>query len=173
MSIIGKIFLTFMKIGAFSFGGGLAMLPLIEKEIVYRNNWVTPDQFVDIIAISQMTPGPIAINTSTFCGYKVGGLLGALAGSVGVAIVSFCLITILAKHIIKRKDNPSMKAVFKGIRPAVVGLILSAAISVGKTALVDVKSIIICLIIFFMLVRLKIHPILGIIGAAIMGIILY
>ncbi|WP_053955965.1 chromate transporter [Inediibacterium massiliense] len=173
MEVILKIFFTFMKIGAFSFGGGLAMLPFIEKEIVYHHHWITSEEFVDIIAIAQMTPGPIAINSSTFVGYKVDGIIGAMVGSIGIVIPSFILIMILAKYFSNMKDNKSTKAVFKGIRPAVLGLILSAAISVGKTSLVDIKSICIAMIVLFSLKRVNIHPILAIVLAGIMGAILY
>ncbi|QEK12889.1 chromate transporter [Crassaminicella thermophila] len=173
MKVILNIFITFMKIGAFSFGGGLAMLPFIEKEMVYNHHWITSNEFVDIIAIAQMTPGPIAINSSTFVGYKAAGVKGALAGSIGVVITSFVLITILAKYFMKIKDARATKAVFKGIRPAVLGLILSAAISIGKTALIDFNSIIIAVIVFFSLKRLRFHPILGIVLAGVLGVVLY
>jgi chromate transporter len=173
MKTIVEIFFTFMKIGAFSFGGGLAMLPLIEKEIVHNHHWISAQEFVDIIAIAQMTPGPIAINSSTFVGYKVNALGGALAGSIGVIIISFTLITLLAKYFLKMKDTKATQAVFKGIRPAVLGLILSAAISVGKTAFVDIKSIIIAILVFVGLTKLKMHPILGIALAGVMGMFFY
>ncbi|WP_242972989.1 chromate transporter [Anaeromicrobium sediminis] len=168
-----NIFLTFVKIGAFSFGGGLAMLTFIQKEIVYKNAWLTEEQFVDIVAIAQMTPGPIAINSATFCGYKIAGVWGALAGSVGVTIVSFTIITFSAKFIIKNKDKPSMKAIFLGLRPAVLGLIISAAITVGKTAIVDVKGVLIFFLILFLVLKVKIHPIMGIVLSAGMGLLLY
>lgn len=173
MKTIIEIFVTFVKIGAFSFGGGLAMLPLIEKEIVHNHHWITSKEFVDIIAIAQMTPGPIAVNSSTFVGYKVSSFWGALAGSIGVVITSFLLITILAKYFIKIKDNRATKAVFRGIRPAVLGLILSAGVSVGKTSLIDFKSIGIAIVVFFCLIKLKLHPILGIVLAGAMGILLF
>lgn len=173
MKTILDIFLSFIKIGAFSFGGGLAMLPFIEKEMVHNHHWISSKEFVDIIAIAQMTPGPIAINSSTFVGYKAAGVKGALAGSIGVVLTSFILITMLAKYFIKIKDDKATKAVFKGIRPAVLGLIFSAAISVGRTALVDLKSMIIASAILFGLLKLRMHPILGIVLASVMGVVLY
>ncbi len=173
MEAIIKLFLTFMKIGAFSFGGGLAMLPLIEQEIVDVHHWVTPYEFVDIVAISEMTPGPISINTSTFVGYRTAGVFGAAAASIGVVIVSFVLVIILARRFIQIKDKPATKFVFQGIRPATLGLIMSAAISIGKTSFLDWKSILIAGMIFFLLFKLKMHPILGIVLAAAFGILLY
>ncbi len=173
MEIIIKLFLTFVKIGAFSFGGGLAMLPFIEKEIVQHHHWISSEEFVDIVAIAQMTPGPIAVNASTFVGYKIASFKGALVGSIGVVIVSFLLMTILAKNFIKIKDNQEIKAIFRGIRPAVLGLILSSAISIGKTAFIDWKSVLLGIGMFYMLVKFQIHPIFIIITAGIIGIVLY
>ncbi len=173
MSYILDIFFAFMKIGAFAFGGGLAVLPLIEKEIVHNNGWITTKELVDIIAIVEMTPGPIAVNSSTYVGYKVGGFLGAIAGSVGIVIISFALMTLLAKYLWKVKDTNQMKAIFNGIRPAILGLILSAVITVGKTAIVDIKSIIIAILIFIGLFRFKLHPIMAIVIAGVLGVIIY
>lgn len=170
---IFKIFITFLKIGAFSFGGGLAMLTFIQKEIVHKHHWLTDKQFVDVVALAQMTPGPIAINSATFCGYKIGGVYGALAGSIGVTLVSFILITFLAKNILKYKDKPALKAIFIGLRPAVLALMISAALIIGKTALIDIKGVGIFIIIFGLIHKVKIHPITGIIISAIMGVLLY
>ena len=105
MSILIKIFLSFLKIGAFSFGGGYAMLPLIEREIVNNHNWITFKEFIDIIGISQMTPGPIAINSATFVGFKVSGILGSIAATLGVISFSFILVSI-ANHYILNLKNP-------------------------------------------------------------------
>ncbi len=173
MNAIFEIFITFMKVGGFSFGGGLAMLPLIEKEVVINHQWLTAKEFVDIIAIAEMTPGPIAINTSTFVGYKVAGYWGALAGSIGVTIVSFILVILVARYFLRIKDAKETKAIFEGIRPAVLGMILSAGVSVGRTAFVDYKSVFIALLVLFSINKLKLHPILSILGAGVLGILLY
>ena len=173
MTIIISIFVTFMKIGAFGFGGGLAMLPLIEQEIVHNKGWITLKELVDIIAIVEMTPGPIAVNSATFVGYKVGGFPGALAGSIGIVIISFTLMTLLAKYFMKMKDMNQMKAIFRGIRPTIIGLIVSAVISVGRTALTDFKGIVIAIIIFIALVKFKLNPILGIGLSGVLGLVLY
>lgn len=172
-NLVGKIFLTFLKIGAFTFGGGYAMLPFIQKEIIDINKWLTTGEFIDIIAIAEMTPGPIAVNSSTFVGYKIAGFWGSVAGTVGVILVSVMLSSIIAKYFFKFKDNRILKALFRGIRPAVIVLIGSAVISVGKVALVDVKSIIICFGIFAALLKFKLNPIIGIITSGILGVILF
>ncbi len=172
--IIKDIFLSFLKIGAFSFGGGYAMLPLIEEEIIHNHHWIDPREFVDIIAISQMTPGPIAINSATFVGYKVYRVLGSAAGTIGVVLVSFILILLVARFILKFKESsPIIEGIFSGIRPAVIGLIASAAISIGRTSIVDLKSIFIALGVLLLLAKTKLHPIMAIVIAGIAGVVLY
>lgn len=129
-----SLFWAFFKVGAFSFGGGYAMIPLIKKEIIDIHHWLSVDQFLDIIAISQMTPGPIAINAATFVGYKVGGFWGSAAATIGVTSPSFLIIIILALLIIRYRHLPWLDAFFKGVRPAVIALIVQAAYSVGKSS---------------------------------------
>ena len=173
MSILIKIYLSFFKIGAFSFGGGYAMLPLIEREIVSTNNWITFKEFVDIIGISQMTPGPIAINSATFVGYKVSGVLGAISATLGVVSFSFILVSIANHYILKFKESYIMKAALSGMRPALIGLIISVFLSLGRESYKDIKSIIIGIIILGILLTNKLHPILVIIISGILGIVFY
>ncbi len=122
--ILIKLFWEFFKIGAFTFGGGYAMIPLIEKEIVNKYHWLTMEQFTDLIAIAEMTPGPIAINSATFVGYKVARFLGAVAGTLGVVLPSFLIIWAIASVFFGFQDNRIVQAAFKGLRPAVLGLII-------------------------------------------------
>jgi len=173
MKLLIDIFFTFLKIGAFSFGGGYAMIPFIEKEIVRNHQWLTYKEFVDIIAIAEMTPGPIAVNTSTFTGYKIATIFGSIAGTAGVVLVSFLLMTILSQSLNKVRDTDTVKNIFNGIRPAVMGLILSAAFSVSRTTIVDLKSFFIFLLVLISIVKVKIHPILTILLAGIAGYIIY
>ncbi|WP_432408214.1 chromate transporter [Wukongibacter sp. M2B1] len=173
MQLILDIFISFLKIGGFSFGGGYAMIPFIEKEIVNSHGWISSKKFVDIIAIAEITPGPIAINSSTFVGYKIAKFSGATAGTVGVILVSFILLVIMGKYLNRFKDSKALKNIFAGIRPAVLGLIISASISVGRTALIDFKSVTIAGIILFSIMKLKIHPILCVAMAGLMGYIVY
>ena len=128
-----KLFLTFMKIGAFTFGGGYAMIPLIQKEAVERRQWITDSDVLDVIAIAESTPGPIAINAATFVGYRVGGLLGALCATLGVVLPSFVIILIIAHCFEAFKNSRIVQGCMRGLRPAVVALIGSAVVSVGKT----------------------------------------
>jgi len=173
MSDLIKIFLSFLKIGAFSFGGGYAMLPVIQKEIVESNKWITSKQFIDIIGISQMTPGPIAINSATFVGFKVSGILGSIAATLGVVSFSFLLVSIANHYILKFKESYVMNAAMAGMRPAMIGLIISVFLSLGRESYKDVKSVVIGVIILGLLLSNKLHPIFVIVISAILGVIFY
>lgn len=149
------------------------MLPLIEREIVKNHNWINYREFTDIIGISQMTPGPIAINSATFVGYKVGGILGSTAASIGVVTISFILVSIATHYIMKFKESKAIKAAFMGMRPALIALILSAFLSLAKTSYIDIKSVIIGILTLVMLLSKKIHPIMVIVVSGVLGVILY
>ena len=147
MEILIRLYLAFLKIGTFSFGGGYAMLPFIQREIVEKNNWISMSQFTDIIGISQMTPGPVAINSATFVGYKVSGVLGSVIATLGVITTSFILVPIINKLLNKFKESKVIKGALLGMRPVLIALIIYAFIDLAKEAYIDVKSIIITLII--------------------------
>lgn len=180
-----ELFLTFLKIGAFTFGGGYAMIPLIQSEVVSRN-WMTDADLVNFIAVSESTPGPFAINISTYVGMEAGGLLGAFCATFGVVLPSFIIIILVAKCFAAFSENRFVKGVLSGLRPAVVGLISAAVISVGETVFSAVSlssptafftspavlSFIVFLTAAFLLFRFKWHPIaiIGLSGG--MGILL-
>ena len=168
-----SLFWAFFKVGAFSFGGGYAMIPLIKKEIIDIHHWLSMDQFLDIIAISQMTPGPIAINAATFVGYKIGGFWGSVAATIGVTAPSFLIIIILALLIIRYRHLPWLDAFFKGVRPAVIALIVQAAYSVGKSSFTGIKDMLVAAVVFVGLYLLKINPLIIILMAAILGTVIY
>lgn len=173
MEILIKLYFVFLKIGTFSFGGGYAMLPFMQREIVENNYWISMSQFSDIIGISQMTPGPVAINSATFVGYKVGGVSGSIVATLGVITTSFILVTIINKILDKFKESITVKAMLAGMRPILIALIIYAFIDLAKESYVDLKSIIITIIIGIILVSKKVHPILVIVIAAILGLIFY
>lgn len=173
MELLIRLFIAFLKIGTFSFGGGYAMLPFIQKEIVESNTWISMSEFTDIIGISQMTPGPVAINSATFVGYKVGGIVGSIIATLGVITTSFILITIINKLLSKFKELKVVKAALLGMRPVLIALIIYAFIDLAKESYVDFKSIIITIIIGIILLSKKVHPILVIVIAAILGLIFY
>ena len=171
--VIFRIIVSFLKIGAFSFGGGYAMLPVIQEEVVNLNQWISESEFIDIVAISQMSPGPISINVATFVGYTQFGILGAVIATTSVVIVSFFLVTSLAKLITKHKDIPIIEGIFKGIRPSVIGLIGAACVSLFNTSIIDLKSLAIAVIVLIALYKFKLHPIGAIIFSGFLGILFY
>jgi len=170
--IILKLFWEFFKVGLFTFGGGYAMIPLIEKEIVSKYHWLTMEQFTDLIAIAEMTPGPIAVNSATFVGYKVAKFWGAVASTIGVVLPSFLIIWAIASVFFSFQDNQIVQAAFKGLRPAVLGLIIVAVLSIGKIAITDYRAILIVIFVVAGVWILKIHPILALVVSVVIGIIL-
>lgn len=179
MSIYLKLVWAYLKIGLFGFGGGYAMLSLIQREVV-DSGWISSTTFTDIVAISQMTPGPIGINSATYIGYVVtGSVWGSILATVTVVLPPFVLV-LYASHFIRRhKDSAIIKGVFMGLRPVVVGLIASAALLLMNgenfgTATPDcIKSIVICIASFCVVYFTKIHPIFIIIAAGIVGAFIY
>ncbi len=131
MNIYIKLFLTFFEIGLFTFGGGYAMLPLIEEKAI-SNNWLQPTELINFIAVSESTPGPFAINISTYVGTETAGIVGALFATIGVVTPSFIIILIVAKFYEKFRSSRIMSGCMSGLKPAVIGLIGAAALSVGK-----------------------------------------
>lgn len=173
METLLKLLFTFFKIGLFSFGGGYAMIPFMQREIIEKHQWLSSSEFVDIIGISQMTPGPVSVNSATFVGYKVSGIVGSIFATLGITVISFILVSIASKTIDKFKESKYLKAALLGMRPVLIALIINAFISLAKDAYVDVKSIIVTLIVGGCLLSKKIHPILTIVIAGLLGIILW
>lgn len=168
------MFITFFKIGSFTFGGGYAMIPLIEREIITNKGWIeNEDEIIDLFAVSESIPGAIAINSSTFVGYKIAGRKGAIVAACGIIMPSFLIITLIASFFSKFQDNPISKAAFLGIRSAVVALILMAAIKIGKRSIKDKLSASITIITIILILVFDIHAALVVIGGAMVGLILY
>lgn len=175
------LFLTFLKIGAFTFGGGYAMLPLIQEEVA-RHGWLSQAQLVDFVAVSESTPGPFAINIATFVGVRMGGLFGAFCSTFGVVLPSFVIILIVAKFYERFNNSRIVKGIMSGLKPAVVGLISAALISVLKTvflmdgistAIFSSAQFWLSLAIFAVstvLALRKVHPIILILASAAVGI---
>ena len=167
------LLITFFKIGLFSFGGGYAMIPFMKREIIEKHGWLSLNEFMDIIGISQMTPGPVAINSATFVGYKTSGFLGSIFATTGMILVSFILVSIVSKVMTKFKESKYLKAALLGMKPVLIALILNAFIDLAKGAYIDFKSIIVTLIIGACLFSKKVHPIVTIVIAAVLGIIFW
>ena len=185
-----QLFYTFFKIGLFGFGGGYAMLSMIQGEVVTRYGWLTAQEFTDIVAISQMTPGPIGINSATYVGYTTiadcygtsYGILGSIIATFAVVLPSFLLMLTISKFFLKYQKHPVVEAVFKGLRPAVVGLLAAAALVLMNAEnfssyQIDLYQFIISIIIFLVTFigtrKYKINPILMIILCGVAGFLLY
>lgn len=178
-----QLFYTFFKIGLFGFGGGYAMLSMIQGEVVTRYNWLSPKEFTDIVAISQMTPGPIGINSATYVGFTTtGSVWGAVIATFAVVLPSFILMLTISRFFLKYQKHPAVESVFSGLRPAVVGLLASAALVLMNTENFSsptedtysfVSSCLIFLVAFVGTKKYKLNPIGMIIVCGIAGLILY
>jgi len=171
--ILWTLFTSFFKIGAFSFGGGYAMLPLIQREIIDRHGYLTLQEFSDIIAIAEMTPGPVAVNSATFVGYKVAGVTGSAVSTFGVVLPSFIVILLAAMFFVRFQKHPAVQNIFRGVRPVVIALIAAAAVGIGKISLLDLPSVVIAAAALAAMLRTKLHPVAIILAAGIMGTILF
>ena len=185
-----KLFLIMFKIGLFTFGGGYAMIPLLENEFVNKKAWLQHEEFVDMLAISESSPGPIAINMATFVGFSQAGILGAALATIGVVLPAFVVILIVSMFVKNLLSLTPVKAFLDGIKPVITALILSTAITLGLSILIGIKTIssqfafdYIALIILsivisvhFLHLKLKkktISPILLICISAVLGMVLY
>ena len=166
-----KLFISFFKIGAFTFGGGWAMIPLIEREVVDKQNWIKREDFVDALAIAQSLPGVLAVNISILIGNKLRGLKGCLMATLGTILPSFLIILAIAIWFVQTYDNPVVERIFKGIRPAVVALIVSPVFSTAKTARINIKTVIIPIIVALSIWLGGISPIWFVLLGAIGGIL--
>lgn len=140
MNVLLLLFLTFLKIGAVSFGGGYGMIPLITEECV-RNNWLTEEEVINFIAVSESTPGPIAINMATFIGSSQGGFWGAALATIGVVTPAFCIILLIAAIVRNLLKNKGVQATLGGVRPAVIGLIVATAITLFLSVVFNIKTV--------------------------------
>lgn len=166
-----EMFICFFKIGTFTIGGGYAMLPLIEKEVVDKKSWIERQEYLDMLALAQSSPGPVAVNTSVFVGYKVAGIPGVITTTLGSVLPSFLIILIVASIFVGIKDSLIVERIFKGIRPAVVALIAVPVINMSKSAKINRKSIIIPIAVALIVAFAKVTPVIIIIIAAISGIL--
>ena len=162
---------TFLKIGAFTFGGGYAMIPLIQKEVVEKHKWMTDDDILEIVAIAESTPGPIAINAATFVGYRTAGFFGAFCATVGVVLPSFVIISVISMLLSEYQELRAVRYAFFGIRAGVLGLIVKALISMYKKSSKEAVSYAIMIAGFILVAFLKVNVLLVIIGSAVLGLI--
>lgn len=170
-----KLFLTFFKIGLFNFGGGYAMISFIQNEVVFKHAWLTTSEFTDVVAVSQVTPGPVGINLATYTGYTAAGdAWGSAVATFAVCLPSFLLMLLASRYFLKYQHARPVEAVFAGLRPAVVGLIAAAALVLCNAEnFVDYKSVLLFAASFLAVWKLKAGPIAAISCAGILGLILY
>lgn len=167
-----NMFVAFAKVGCFTFGGGYAMLPMLQREIVEKNKWATEEELVDYFAIGQCTPGIIAVNTATFVGFKAAGILGGIVATLGLVFPSLVIIMVIAAFIRNFMDIEVVQNALKGIQVCVCALILDAKIRLGKKTLSDKYCVLIFLVAFFAAQFSGISTIFVIIGAGMLGILI-
>ena len=172
-----EMFFVFAMIGLFCFGGGYGILPFIQGEVIGRG-WMTAQEFVNVIAVSESTPGPLGINVATYVGFKMGGIVGAAVSTLGLMMPAFFLVLLVTRLLQTKKGSALWKRCTIGIRPVVVGLIFYAAWSIAKTVLLSIRlgvvqldwvSVILAIVGFFAIQRFKLHPVVLIGTAAVLG----
>lgn len=172
MASLADMFWSFFRIGAFTIGGGYVMIPLIQKAIVDRHKWLSKDEFVDILAVAQTAPGPLAVNTATYVGFELRGIVGALVATAGCVLPSIIIITIVAAMFTELASIPAVQAAFAGVRPAVVALIISAVIKIGKPILRSRRELVLAAAALVAVAVLRVNTPVVIVAAAIIGVVL-
>ena len=166
------LFLVFAKIGVMTFGGGYAMLPMLERELVDERSWTTNEELMDYFAVAQCTPGVIAVNTATFVGFKLYGNLGAIVATLGVVFPSLVIISVIAGVLTNFADLPAVKHAFAGVRVCVCVLIFNAVVKLWKGAIKDKAALALFLIVFILSVFFDVSPVVYVIACAAAGIFL-
>ncbi|WP_211246764.1 chromate transporter [Cohnella pontilimi] len=172
LKLLTSIFMTFLKMGPLTFGGGYALIPAIEKEVVDKKGWLRNEEIADVFAVSGSVPGAVAVNSATFIGYRIAGIPGAIAALLGIFLPTFCLMLLLTVFYVQLKDNPKVEAAFTAIRATVVALIAYAAIKIGRTAIVDFATGALAAIASLLLYLGHLHPLLVIVFGATAGVAL-
>lgn len=171
MQELFNLFMAFARIGAFTFGGGYAMLPMLQKEVVEKYHWATEDEIMDYFAIGQCTPGIIAVNTATFVGYKTRGIPGAIFATLGMVTPSILIIMVIAACLKNFADLPIVKHAFNGIRACVCVLILNAVTKLAQKSLVDKVCIGICIVVLILSLFTSLSPVLIVVLAGAAGLL--
>ena len=172
MNLFLELFASFAKVGVMTFGGGYAMLPVLQREVVENKHWATDEELMDYYAVGQCTPGVIAVNTATFVGNKLSGTLGGIVATAGVIFPSLVIITVIAAILTEFAVIQAVKSAFAAIRVCVCVLIFNSVVKLWKKAVIDKASLIMCLAVFVLSVFLDISPIFYVIVCAAAGIVL-
>ncbi len=169
--ILLKLFAAFARVGVLTFGGGYAMIPMLEREIVDRHGWATSEELMDYYAVGQCTPGVIAVNTATFIGYKIAGNIGGVMATLGVVFPSFVIITVIAGIIQNFADIPAVRSAFAAIRVCVCVLIFNSVLKLWNSAVKDKAALVLCLLVFVLSMFFNISPIVFVVFCAAAGIL--
>ena len=169
--ILLKLFAAFARVGVLTFGGGYAMIPMLEREIVDRHGWATSEELMDYYAVGQCTPGVIAVNTATFIGYKIAGNIGGVMATLGVVFPSFVIITVIAGIIQNFADIPTVRSAFAAIRVCVCVLIFNSVLKLWKGAVKDKAALVLCLLVLVLSMFFNISPIVFVVFCAAAGIL--
>lgn len=169
MNLYLELFLTFAKMGVCTFGGGMAMLPILQREVVETKGWATDEELTDYYAIGQCTPGIIAVNTATFIGYKQKGILGGILATLGVVFPSLVIITLIATFLTNFADLPVVQHALAGVNACVVALIASSVLKLGKSTVKDVATVCIFFAVLVLAFFVGLSPVLLILGAGFAG----
>ena len=172
MKLLWQLFLAFARVGVMTFGGGYAMIPILEREIVDRHGWATEEELMDYYAVGQCTPGVIAVNTATFVGYSVAGVPGGIMATLGVLFPSVVIITVIAGILTSFAEVPVVKSAFAGIRVCVCVLIFNAVLKLWKKAVVDKATLALFLGVFLLSAFFSVSPVVFVVFCAAAGILL-
>ena len=172
MKVLWNLFASFARIGALTFGGGYAMIPILEREVVNRHHWASEEELMDYYAIGQCTPGIIAVNVATFVGYKVAGPIGGIVATLGAVTPSLLIIMLIASVLTNFAEVPAVKSAFAGIRVCVCVLIFNAVVKLWKKAVVDKGSLVLFLLVFLLSMFLDLSPVVFVVFCAAAGIAL-
>ena len=173
LSILLSLYWSFLKVGLFTVGGGYAMIPLMEAEVITVHGWLSASEFLDIIAVAEMTPGPISINAATFIGYTLAGVPGSLIATLGVITPSLVLLTLLSRVLLQIVRNPGAENFISGLRSGLIALILLASFTLGQTAIIDTPTALIFAALFIASLIRRISPLYFIAAGALLGLLLY
>ena len=166
-----ELFLAFARVGVMTFGGGYAMLPILEREIVENKGWASHEEIMDYYAVGQCTPGVIAVNTATFVGFRTAGAAGGIAATLGVVFPSVVILSLIAGVLTNFADIPAVRSAFAGIRMCVCVLIFNAVVKLWKGAVPDKAALCLCLAVFVLSVFLKVSPVVFVVLCAAAGIL--
>lgn len=170
--LLGRLFWSFFKMGPVTFGGGYAMIPVFHQEVVEKRGWLEEEEVTDLFAIAQSTPGAVGVNASTFVGYRIAGIPGAVAALIGVLLPTFLIVLALCVTFLMVRDQPKIKAAFLGIRPAVVAMIVYAGIRVGRTAVKDATTLLVAAGVLALLIATGINPVFALLLGMALGIVI-